>query len=84
MPKTDTALYERLRPVIDNQKFLQHLGVHIDGLQNGSCEISLEYDDRWSQQNGYFHGGIIGTLADNAAGLASATTMGEISCGIVF
>ncbi|MEP5700805.1 MAG: PaaI family thioesterase, partial [Sneathiella sp.] len=31
--------------------------------------------DSWSQHNGFFHGGVIGTLADNAAGAAAATLM---------
>ena len=77
MSQIDQDLLARLKPIIESQKFLVHLGVEITGLSVGSCEISLNYDERWSQQNGFFHGGIVGTLADNSAGLAGATTMLE-------
>lgn len=75
MSKIDAALYERLRSVIEDQKFIQHLGAEVEALQSGHCEISLLYDERWSQQDGCFHRGVVGALADNAAGLAGATTM---------
>ncbi len=81
MEKIDQSLLARLSPVIDSQNFIQHLGVEIERLAEGSCEISIAYSDKWSQQDGYFHGGIIGTLADNAAGLAAATTLkGDGNC----
>ncbi|WP_169568567.1 PaaI family thioesterase [Sneathiella limimaris] len=77
MDRIDQALYQRLQPIIDAQVFLKHLGVQIVELQPGRCEISLDYDQRWSQQDGFFHGGIVGTLADNSAGMAGASTMPE-------
>ena len=77
MSKIDQDLYARLKPMIDSQKFLVHLGVEITELSAGFVEISLNYDERWMQQNGFFHGGVVGTLADNSAVLAGATTMPE-------
>jgi uncharacterized protein (TIGR00369 family) len=81
MSMIDPSILAKLQPIIDSQKFIQHLGVEIDKLVAGECEISIAYADEWSQQDGYFHVGIIGTLADNAAGLAAATTMkGDANC----
>ncbi len=77
MSKIDQDLYDRLKPIIESQKFLSHLGVEITELSVGYGEITLNYDERWSQQNGFFHGGVVGTLADNSAGLAGTTTMPE-------
>ena len=35
----------------------------------------MPYDDELTQQHGFFHGGVIGTIADNAGGYASFTLM---------
>lgn len=69
--------YKHLMTFFDSQKFIHHLGVEISDLSEGYCEMTLDYDDRWSQQNGFFHGGVIGTLADTVAGAAAATMMAE-------
>ena len=73
----DENLKARIEPVFKSQKFMQHLGAEIIALETGKVSLSLSYDERWSQQNGYFHGGVVGALADNAAGAAAATTMPE-------
>ncbi|MEP3244735.1 MAG: PaaI family thioesterase [Sneathiella sp.] len=71
----DQTLLARLLPIFESQKFMHHLGVEITALSEGACEMTLDYRDSWSQHNGFFHGGVIGTLADNAAGAAAATLM---------
>ncbi len=50
-------------------------GAHITELDAGYCEVQLAYAKSLTQQHGYFHGGIIGTLADNASGYAAFTLM---------
>lgn len=45
----------------------------------GACEISLPMSPVVSQQHGYFHGGVIGTLADAAGGYASNTQLMPVS-----
>lgn len=73
--------YNHLMALFESQKFIHHLGVEVTELSEGYCEMTLEYDERWSQQNGYFHGGVVGTLADNVAGAAAATLMeGQGNC----
>ncbi len=51
------------------------LGAELKTLRPGFCEIVLPYRKELSQQHGFFHGGIVGTLADDAAGYASYTLM---------
>jgi len=41
----------------------------------GYCEIQVPYKRELSQQHGYFHAGVIGTLADNSGGYAAFTLM---------
>ncbi|WP_240964219.1 PaaI family thioesterase [Flavivirga algicola] len=43
----------------------------------GYCEIQIPYNPILTQQHGFFHAGIISTIADNAAGYASFSLMEE-------
>ena len=45
----------------------------------GACEISLPFSAAVSQQHGYFHGGVIGTIADAAGGYAANTLLMPVS-----
>jgi len=73
----DTELLARIEPVFKSQKFMQHLGAQIVALETGMASLELNFEDSWSQQDGFFHGGVVGALADNAAGIAAVTSMRE-------
>lgn len=49
----------------------------INKLEHGAVEISMPYSDAVSQQHGFFHGGVIGALADTACGYAAISVIGE-------
>ena len=57
------------------QSFMETLGASLENIRAGFCEIHLSYDKALTQQHEYFHGGVIGTLADNAGGYAAFTLM---------
>jgi uncharacterized protein (TIGR00369 family) len=61
------------------QKFMEFIGAKLIKVEPGFCEIHLPYSENLTQQNGFFHAGIISTLADNAAGYASFSLMEEDS-----
>jgi uncharacterized protein (TIGR00369 family) len=61
------------------QKFMEFIGAKLIKIEPGFCEIHLPYSENLTQQNGFFHAGIISTLADNAAGYASFSLMEEDS-----
>jgi uncharacterized protein (TIGR00369 family) len=44
-------------------------------IRPGYCEIHLPYREELSQQHGFFHAGVIGTIADNAGGYAAYSLM---------
>ena len=50
---------------------MQHLGARLVRVESGLCEIALPYSDRVTQQQGGFHGGAMGALADIAGGYAA-------------
>jgi len=73
----DAMLLKQIESVFKSQKFMQHLGTEIVAVEAGKVSLELKYDERWSQQNGSFDEGIVGVLANHAAGVAAATTMQE-------
>lgn len=57
------------------QQFMHFIGAELVKVASGYCEIHLPFRSKLSQQHGFFHAGIIGTLADNAAGYAAYSLM---------
>ncbi len=51
------------------------LGAELTSVSPGTVEIQIPYDKALTQQHGFFHGGVVGTIADNAGGYASFTLM---------
>lgn len=52
---------------------MQHLGARLLRVEPGLCVIALPYSERVTQQQGGFHGGAMGALADIAGGYAGLT-----------
>ncbi|WP_394778409.1 PaaI family thioesterase [Undibacterium sp.] len=50
-------------------------GAQLTEMAPGSCEISIPMGPTVTQQHGYFHGGVIGTIADSAGGYAANTLL---------
>jgi uncharacterized protein (TIGR00369 family) len=71
----DPRFAERVRASFARQKVMAFLGAELAELRPGHCELRLPYKPELSQQHGYFHGGVIGTIADSAGGYAAYTLM---------
>ncbi len=71
----DPAYAQRVQASFDRQKVMALFGARVSRLAPGECEIELPYRADLTQQHGYFHGGIIGTIADSAGGYAAFTLM---------
>ena len=68
--------YQRvIRESFNKQGIMAHIGAEVGEIAPGHCEIRLPYSDDLSQQHGFFHGGVIGTIADSAGGYAAFTLM---------
>lgn len=72
---TDPSYEQRVRASFAQQPFMEFLGAQLLTVRPGRCEIALSYKEELSQQHGFFHAGIIGTIADNAAGYAAYSLM---------
>ena len=69
----DPAYADRVRASFDRQKIMSLIGAQLVRLEPGECEIHLPFKPELSQQHGYYHGGIIGTIADSTGGYATST-----------
>lgn len=71
------SLRERVQTSLDRQGMMQSLGVRLLAVAPGQVTLALPYSDRVTQQQGGFHGGAMGALADIAGGYAALTVAPE-------
>ncbi|WP_353193314.1 PaaI family thioesterase [Pandoraea pnomenusa] len=71
----DDAVAAKIRASFDKQGVMSHWGARISHLADGHCEITLPFSDKVNQQHGFFHGGVIGAIADSAGGYAGYTRL---------
>ena len=72
---TDPDYVTRVRESFARQRIMDLLGAEMTHVGPGACEIRLRYDESLTQQHGFFHGGVIGTIADSAGGYAGYSLM---------
>jgi len=72
-PVDETALRERVQASLARQGMMQHLGVRLLSVAPGEVTLAVPYSERVTQQQGGFHGGAMGALADIAGGYAALT-----------
>jgi uncharacterized protein (TIGR00369 family) len=70
-------LFERVNQSFVRQGLMRHFEAQILAVKEGTCEILLPYSSKVTQQQGGFHGGAIGALADISAGYAGLTVAPE-------
>ena len=68
-------MFQRVETSFLRQGMMQHLGAWLVRVESGLCEIALPYSGRVTQQQGGFHGGAMGALADIAGGYAALTVI---------
>ena len=69
----------RVRASFARQGIMDHLGAALTRVEPGFCEIELSYKPELSQQHGFFHAGVVSTIADSAGGYAGFTLFPEDS-----
>ena len=78
-PSDSSTLFQRIETSFERQGLMRHLGARLLRVEPGLCEIALPYSERVTQQQGGFHGGAMGALADIAGGYAALTVVAESS-----
>ena len=72
-----SAQFRRIEESFARQGMMRHLGARLLRVEPGLCEIALPYSDKVTQQQGGFHGGAMGALADIVGGYAALTLAPE-------
>jgi len=67
----------RCKESFDRQGLMTLLGARLVEAANGRAVIEVTYREDLTQQHGYFHGGVVTSIADVACGYAAYTTMPE-------
>ena len=67
----DPDFAERTRGNFAKQGFMRFLDVVMTAINPGDCQLELLFRDDLSQQHGFFHGGVVATLADVSGGYAA-------------
>lgn len=79
LPGAPSALFQRIEASFLRQGLMRHLNARLVRVEPGLCEVALPYSENVNQQQGGFHGGAMGALADIAGGYAALTQVPDDS-----
>lgn len=69
----DPEFEQRTRASFARQGAMAHIGAQLEKVEAGRVEIALAFRAELSQQHGFFHAGMLSTIADSAGGYAGFT-----------
>jgi uncharacterized protein (TIGR00369 family) len=72
-----SAIYERINESFKRQGMTQNLGFELISAEKGKVEFAMPRSDKVLQQQGAFHGGALGALADISCGYAALSVAPE-------
>lgn len=67
------AIGAAVHAAFDQQAAMKLIGASMPVVEQGRTEIHLPHWDGVGQQHGFVHGGVVGMIADSAAGFAAMT-----------
>jgi len=68
---SDPDFEARVRDSFGRQPAMRLIGATLSHVAPGHCEVALPHSQQITQQHGVIHGGIVGMIADSAAGYAA-------------
>jgi uncharacterized protein (TIGR00369 family) len=72
---SDPHFAERVRASFDRQHAMALIQATLPVVEHGRTEIHLPHWQGVEQQHGFVHGGVVGMIADSAAGYAAMTVV---------
>lgn len=75
--RSNSFMIEEAKRSFEQQGFMKTLGAEIIAIEKGMVKIECIKNKGLTQQHGYFHAGVITSIADVACGYAAFTTMPE-------
>ena len=64
-----------MRASFARQGLMRAIGAELTAFGSGRCTVGLPFSEAVGQQHGFFHGGVIGAVADTAGGYAALSLM---------
>ena len=71
----DPSFASRVRSSFERQKVMAEIGARLIEVEPGEVAIEFPFQERFTQQHGFLHAGIVSTVLDSASGYAAATLM---------
>lgn len=71
------TVHERIKQSFDKQGLMKTFNAQLAEVEKGKVTITCEFSESLTQHHGFFHAGVITSLADNACGFAALTMMPE-------
>jgi len=81
-PPRNPDYSQRIKNSFNAQSFMRFIGAKLERVDYGFVDILLPTNTNLNQQHGFFHGGVIASIADSSAGYAALTTF-DAACGIL-
>ncbi len=72
---SDPNFADRVKASFNRQSAMRLVRAELAVVECGRVDIHLPHWDGIEQQHGYVHGGVVGMIADSAAGYAAMTTV---------
>jgi len=72
---TEPEFKARVLDSFKRQSAMQLIRASMDSIEHGHTEIHVPHWDGIEQQHGFVHGGVVGMIADSAAGYAAMTVV---------
>ena len=69
--------FKKTEESFNRQGLMRTLGASLETVETGKVTISVPFQDSLTQQNGYFHAGVMTSILDSACGYAALTTLAE-------
>ena len=69
------VLDERCKESFDRQGLMRLIGAELVEVRDGRAVIEVPYREGLTQQHGYFHAGVVSSIADTASGYAAFSVM---------
>lgn len=67
---------QRVRESFARQRFMDHCSIVLSTVDPGFVEMRVSRREELTQQHGFLHGGLVGTVADNSCGYAAFSLLG--------
>ena len=71
--------FKKTEESFNRQGLMKTLGATLNAVEHGKVTITVPFQGSLTQQNGYFHAGVMTSILDSACGYAALTTLADDS-----